>query len=318
MTGALCDVLGIAHADRAGRIRRAETMAARALREARAAGTEPLALTDARYPSYLREIPDPPIVLWVNGAIDVLNQRIVAIVGSRRATPPGLAIAERLARDASDSGLVVVSGLARGVDAAAHRGALKGATPTIAVLGCGADIVYPREHDQLAADIRERGAVVTEYPPGTLPYPSNFPLRNRIISGLSRAVVVVEASRKSGSLITARAASEQGRSVLAVPGGVATGCHDGCHALIKDGGRLVETVEDILDEVYGVGLRPTHVRKSITISGLASRIGPGEVVGLDQLADRTGRPARELLVELAGLELDGVIRRLEGGGYTRA
>src|SRR5438445_10692595 len=184
----------------------------------------------------------------------------VAIVGSRAASPYALAVAEQLAHDLAACGLVVVSGLARGVDSAAHRGAPAGAGVTVAVLGSGVDVMYPPEHESLAEEIDKAGAVASELVPGTPPQPWFFPLRNRIISGLSRAVVVIEAGEKSGSLITARCALEQGRDVLAVPGNVLSGRNRGAHGLLRDGAKIVETADDILEELgmstgTGVGAR---------------------------------------------------------------
>jgi DNA processing protein len=244
----------------------------------------------------------------------------VAIVGSRSATPTGISVAARLGRELADAGLVVVSGLARGVDAAAHRGALDGMGHTIAVLGSGADVIYPPEHTSLARQILERGgAIVSELAPGTPPRAGHFPLRNRIISGLARAVVVVEASEKSGSLITAKAALEQGRDVLAVPGNVISGRHRGCHALIKDGARLVETVDDVLEELKwrreAVRSRPRV--NSLQLSGLEGTMAVGEPYSLDELAEATGRGVQDLLAELGALELAGRIERRAGSVFVR-
>lgn len=188
---------------------------------------------DTSYPELLRQIPDPPIVLWLQGEPAWLSKPAVAIVGSRRATPAGMVAARTLGRQLAESGLVVVSGLARGVDGAAHEGALTAPGATVAVLGCGVDVIYPREHATLAKQIAASGVLASEFPPGMPPLQDHFPLRNRIISGLSRAVVVIEAGDKSGSLITAKAALDQGRDVLAVPGSVASGRYRGSHALIK-------------------------------------------------------------------------------------
>lgn len=203
-------------------------------------------LTDPAYPSLLKEIHDPPARLFVNGRIP--DAPMIAIVGSRRATPYGRRAAQRLARELSDAGVAIVSGLARGVDAAAHQGALEGPTPTVAVMATGLDRIYPPEHAELAAAIAKTGAVVTEAPEGTIPLPGRFPVRNRIISGLSLGVIVVEAAERSGALITARMALEQGRDVLCVPGSIENPLAVGSHRLIKDGAKLVQTVEDVLDE----------------------------------------------------------------------
>ena len=208
-----------------------------------------ISIGEAGYPPLLLEIADPPETLWVRGDARLLALPAVAIVGSRGATPVSLAIARRLGKELSEAGLVVVSGLALGVDGAAHRGALEGTGRTVAVLGSGLDVVYPSEHKDLAEQISQCGVVVSELPPEAPPLPHHFPLRNRIISGLSKAVVIVEASERSGSLITARLANDQCRDVLAVPGGILSGRHRGSHGLIKDGARLVETVDDVLDEI---------------------------------------------------------------------
>jgi DNA processing protein len=317
-------VLGLAgvperdHSSQASALRE---RAVAALRAGAAAGLRSLTIADPAYPDLLRRIDDPPVVLWTRGDPEALAQQpAVAVVGSRNATPEGLVCARRLARGLSEAGVLVVSGLARGIDAAAHRGALDRDGRTVAVLGNGADRTYPAAHGGLAAELVARGCLVSEYPPGTPPLPRHFPLRNRIISGLCRAVVVVQASDRSGSLITARTALDQGREVLAVPGGVASGCHRGCHALIKDGARLVETVEDILEELGW--RRPTAVPegppgKPQQEQGLAAALRPGAAVSLDDLAGRTGRSAPELLAELTRLELAGVVARLPGGAFVR-
>jgi DNA processing protein len=271
------------------------------------------------YPAALHTIADPPIVLWATGDPSTFHPDTVAIVGSRRATPAGLDIARRLAADLAAEGLVVVSGMARGVDAAAHVGALEGGGRTVAVLGCGVDVVYPPEHAALAARIRNSGIVISELPPGMPPYAHHFPLRNRIISGLARAVVVIEASDKSGSLITARAALDQNRDVLAVPGSVGSGRSKGCHALIKDGAHLVETVEDILQELKWPekNSRVVKRRNSLDLSELERTMDAGEPYSVDDLASRTGRLTSDLLAELGALELLGRVARMEGGRFVR-
>ena len=229
-----------------------KTRAAAALVRAAKASIDVVPWTDARYPPILATIADPPPVLWVRGLTAPIGSPGVAIVGSRAGSAHAIAVAERLGGDLAAHGLVVVSGLARGVDSAAHRGALAAAGVTVAVLGSGVDVIYPREHESLACDVAKEGAVLSELAPGTPPLPAFFPARNRIISGLVRAVVVVEAGAKSGSLITARCALEQGRDVLAVPGHVLDGRNRGGHALLRDGARVVETAEDVLDEI-GMG-----------------------------------------------------------------
>ena len=275
-------------------------------------------ILDEDYPELLKKLADPPLVLWVNGPVEVLSETCVGVVGSRDALPASLAIARKLGRELSDAGVTVVSGLAVGVDGAAHAGALDGAGRTIGVLGSGVSRVYPPSHRDLARRIQERGAVVTELPPDAPPLQTHFPLRNRIISGLSRAVVVVEAGDKSGSLITARMAMQQNRSVLAVPGGPLSGRHRGSHGLIKDGARLVETVEDILDEIRWCGtLGGKKFSNPLEISELEANMALGENYSVDDLAVITGRIAGDLVAELAMLELAGRVKRLASGEFAR-
>jgi DNA processing protein len=215
------------------------------------AGNHVVTLADAAYPQALLTMPDPPPLLYVKGRLDLLQARAVAIVGSRSATPQGIEDARRFARALSDAGLAVVSGLALGIDAAAHRGALQGAASTLAVIGTGADLVYPSQHHALAHDIAERGAIVSEWPLGTPARPENFPQRNRLIAGLVRGVLIVEAAMRSGSLITARLANEMGRDVFAIPGSIHAPLSRGCHRMIKQGAKLVETPEEVLEE-FGI------------------------------------------------------------------
>lgn len=281
-------------------------------------GSVLVTIVDEPYPELLKKLADPPLVLWINGPVETLSETCVGVVGSRDALPASLAIARKLGRELSDAGVTVVSGLAVGVDGAAHAGALEGTGRTIAVLGSGLARVYPASHRDLARRIQERGAVITELPPDAEPIPSHFPLRNRIISGLSRAVVVVEAGDKSGSLITARMASEQNRSVLAVPGGPLSGRHRGSHGLIKDGARLVETVEDILDEIRWCGtLGEKKDSNPLEISELEANMALGENYSIDELAVITGRIAGDLIAELAMLELAGRVKRLASGQFAR-
>jgi DNA processing protein len=267
----------------------------------------------------LSEIFDPPDVLWLRGQVSVLDAVAVAIVGSRAGSPYALAVAERLAADLATRGIVIVSGLARGVDSAAHRGALSANGATIGVLGSGADIIYPAEHKPLAAEMIERGALLSELAPGTRPLQSFFPQRNRIISGLSRAVVVVEAGEKSGSLITARSALEQGRDVLAVPGNVLGGRNRGGHALLRDGAKIVETADDILEEL-GFGPRlASPTSNGMTEGGdlVLGCLTPGEPCDVDEIAGRSGLTIASLLPRLIDLELQGLVRRAGGGRYMR-
>jgi DNA processing protein len=282
-------------------------------------------LTDPSYPAALAAIADPPLVLWTRGAAHALDRPAVALVGSRAASPYGLAVAERLARDLGVRGITIVSGLARGVDSAAHRGALAAGGTTIAVLGSGADIIYPPEHTRLARDIEGAGLLMSELTPGTPPLPIFFPLRNRIISGLSRAVVVVEAGEKSGSLITARLALDQGRDVLAVPGNVLSGRNRGAHGLLRDGAKIVEDVDDILEEL-GLPVKVSNGSRSPAESGtpaasgdpILEAIAPGEPVDLDAIAERSGVKPAQLLPRLFELELRGVIARIGGGRFVRS
>jgi len=290
-----------------------------ALTRAGQRGVMPIALGDQRYPTMLTEIFDPPPVLWLRGRASALDAVAVAIVGSRAGSVYALAVAERLAADLAMRGVVVVSGLARGVDSAAHRGALAAGGSTIGVLGSGADIIYPAEHKSLAVEMIERGAILSELPPGTRPLPHFFPLRNRIISGLSRAVVVVEAGEKSGSLITARSALDQGRDVLAVPGNVLGGRNRGGHALLRDGAKIVETADDILEEL-GFGPRPAFPSSNGETEGGDAVLGcltPGEACEVDQIAERCGLPIARLLPRLIDLELQGLVRRAGGGRFIR-
>lgn len=270
---------------------------------------------DASYPAALSAIADPPPALWVRGNLAALTSRAVAIVGSRAGSPYALAVAERLAADLSARGIVVVSGLARGVDSAAHRGAVAAKGATLAILGCGADVIYPAEHRELAREIQAAGAIVSELVPGTPPQKQFFPLRNRIISGLSRAVLIVEAGERSGSLITARCALEQGREVLAVPGNVLSGRNRGGHALLKDGAKIVESADDILEELglpSSIG-RKANEPEDAVLAGLPA----GESCDLDVIAERTGLRSARLLPRLFELELAGLIRRVGGGKFAR-
>jgi DNA processing protein len=300
---------------RAAARQEAEAAAHRALVRAAITGVQVIALGFTGYPDRLVHIVDPPIVLWADGDRTAVVAPMVALVGSRRATPAGLAAARRLAGDLARAGVVVVSGLAYGIDAAAHEGALDAGGRTVAVLGSGIDVVYPRLHEGLAERVRRSGCLVSELPPGAPPHPRHFPLRNRIISGLSLAVVVVEAAERSGSLITARLALEQGREVLAVPGPVVSGCHRGCHALIKDGAGLVETAGDVL---AALGLTaPPVAADSNPRADLAGWMRAGEPVSLDELASRAGRTPAEALAELGVLEIDGVVARTGVGLFVR-
>lgn len=294
--------------------------AATALASARRLGIAAVPWGDIGYPVLLAAIPDPPLVLWMRGDPSAFDQPSVAIVGSRAATPYGLEAASRLAGDLAAAGALVVSGLARGVDSAAHRGALAAGGRTAAVLGSGVDVVYPPEHGGLCEAVAADGVVLSEWPPSTAPLPFHFPARNRIISGLSLAVVVVEAAEKSGSLITAGCALEQGRAVMAVPGNILSGRHRGCHALIRDGAAVVESAEDVLAELRSSSLRPA-AREATTPAQsdpLLACMHPGESYDVESLGRETGLTAPQLLSRLLGLELQGVVRRVDGGRFVRA
>jgi len=304
-----------------GALADAERRADEALDTARRAGLQAVGWRDDRYPPLLAEIHDPPPVLWVRGDAAAVAAPAVALVGARAASTAALETARALAADLARRGVAVVSGLARGVDSAAHRGALDGNGVTVAVLGSGADRIYPPEHEDLAGEIAVQGAVVSELAPGAPPLPEHFPARNRIISGLVRAVVVVQAAERSGSLITARCALEQGREVMAVPGLVLSGRNHGAHALIKDGAKLVETADDILEELPGLG-RPDTVPvdpgKCLLEDRLYDSMPVGEACSLDELATRTGLGTGVLLGRLLELELAGQVVRAPGGRFVRA
>ena len=276
-------------------------------------------LGDARYPAALAAISDPPPILWTKGQLDSLRGPMVAVVGSRAASPYALEVARRLGRDLAHREITVVSGMARGVDSAAHLGALDADGVTIAVFGCGVDVIYPREHTELAARIAERGALVSEFPPGSAPLPACFPQRNRIISGLSLAVVIVEAAEKSGSLITARHALDQGREVLAVPGNILGGRNTGAHALLRDGAKIVESADDILEEIH-IGMRApdeSKLAKRASQDPVLLHMTLGESYDLDELSNACGMDRIKLLRRLLELELGGAVRRVEGGRFVR-
>lgn len=300
----------------ADRIAETRGRARAAIARAASGALTPITWRDAEYPAALAAIPDPPPVLWTRGEAGALHAPLVAIVGSRAASPYALSVAATLAADLASRGVAVVSGLARGVDSAAHRGALDADGVTIAVLGSGADVIYPPEHAGLARDIGRRGLVVSELVPGTPPQAWCFPLRNRIISGLSRAVVVIEAGEKSGSLITARCALEHGRDVLAVPGNVLTGRNRGAHALLRDGAKIVESADDILEELgmRRTGRGPSDARRTDPVLDC---LEPGEATDLDAIAERSGLTPSRLLPRLLELELQGAIARAGGGRFVR-
>jgi len=316
------------------------------------AGHEVATLADDIYPKALLNLPDPPPLLYVAGDPAAARRAAIAVVGARSATAGGLANARAFARHLAAQGWCVVSGLARGIDAAAHEGALDAGPQgggTVAVLGTGIDIVYPAPNQELAARIERHGALVSEFPLGTPPLPHQFPRRNRLVAGLARGVLVVEAARQSGSLSTARLAAENGREVFAIPGSIHSPLSRGCHALIRQGAKLVETAQDIADElgVPGAGASPdagggrpaktgprrggngraVHSPARTPAAACGAPDGPPhplldalghDPVSFDALQARTGLETAELQGQLLQLELDGRITRLGGGRFQRA
>lgn len=273
-------------------------------------------LADSTYPPTLLQIPDPPNLLYVRGNVELLQRPCLAIVGSRNATPQGCQTAEDFAHSLADSGLCIVSGLALGIDAAAHRGALQGIAGSLAVIGTGADRIYPARNRELALALAERGAIVSEFPLSTPAVAANFPRRNRIISGLAQGVLVVEAAPRSGSLITARLAGEQGREVFAIPGSIHSPLARGCHQLIKQGAKLVETAQDILEELgYPVAQTPSAFAGA-TSDPLLAVLGYA-ICSLDELVERTQLPTEQVLTRLLELELAGALASLPGNLYQR-
>jgi len=298
-------------------------------------GVATLDLADEHYPAWLRAIPDPPPVLYCDGSLEPGDRQAVAIVGSRQATPYGLRVTDALARELSALGFTIVSGFARGIDAAAHRAALASGGRTVAVLGCGLDVDYPSGHASLRTEIAGSGAVLTEFAPGTAPFATNFPRRNRIISGLALGVVVVEAAEDSGSLITARLALEQGREVFAVPGPIDAPTSRGPHGLLKQGAKLVETVNDIVEELLpqletmrtplsqdfvatGAGGRRPFAPKPPDLSPeeqVVFRVIGREPLHLDDLTEQSRLSAAEVARILLGLELKALVHQLPGQQY---
>ena len=266
------------------------------------------------FPALLAQIPNPPQELWIRGDLSICDKPAVAVVGARAASRGGIAMAAAIAGDLARAGIVVVSGLARGIDSAAHVAALDAGGKTIAVLGTGIDVVYPAEHRELTERIARDGLLMTEFRPGAPPEVSHFPRRNRIISGLSRGVVVVEAAEQSGSLITARLAADQGRDVMAVPGTIVGGRNRGANALLRDGAKLVESAVDILQEV---GFESA-------MAGLSLPGGPeGEgresaAFTVDDIAQQLELPAGEALARLLEWELTGEIHRIGAGRFVRS
>lgn len=296
---------------------------AAAMRWAAQPGHAVVTLSDPDYPRALLETADPPSLVYVVGRIELLNAPGLAIVGSRNATASGMETARSFARTLSEGGLTVVSGLAAGIDAAAHEGGLLGQARTVAVIGTGADIVYPARHRDLAHRIAESGAIVSEFPLGTRPARSNFPRRNRIISALSRGVLVVEAALHSGSLVTARYAGEQGREVFAIPGSIHSPLSKGCHALIKQGAKLVESAADVFEELQwtrtadpGVEASPAPDADTDAGDPLLHALG-FDPCDVEVIANRARMPVETVTARLLELELLGVVAALPGGRYQR-
>lgn len=295
------------------------------LHRAKLAGATPVAIGSEAYPELLAEISDPPPILWCVGNLELLRKQPVAIVGARNASSLGTRMAKKLAGDLGGSGFTIVSGLARGVDTAAHLASLE--TGTIAVMAGGVDVIYPRENTVLAQEIEEKGLLISEMPVGTVPQARHFPNRNRIISGLARATIVVEAAAKSGSLITAKTALDQGRDVLSVPGHPFDARASGCNMLIRDGATLVRGAQDVI-EAFEQPATPVKPRKkaqkppaiphdvAALHAQILDRLGPSPIAE-DQLIRDLNAPASTISPEISALELDGKIQRQPGGLLSR-
>ena len=290
-------------------------------------GRHLITLSMAAYPPSVRQIPDPPPVLFVDGDVEILSTAQIAMVGSRRASPNGVETAHCFSAELANCGLTITSGLALGVDAASHRGALAVGGRTLAVAANGLDMVYPRSHARLARQVAESGALVSEFSPGVPPLARHFPRRNRIISGFSLGVVVVEAARRSGSLITARLAGEQGREVFAVPGPIQSPLAWGCHSLIRQGAKLVEQVSDILEELPAGAWRKLEEHAPERASRAPDGLGilqkqileslAYRATSVDDLVERSGLTANTVCSILLALELRGLVVPVPGGAYCR-
>lgn len=287
---------------------------------------------DSAYPSRLALIPDPPPLLYVRGTLPAADDHVIAVVGSRRATPSGMLVTRELSERLAALGFTIVSGMARGIDAAAHQGALKAKARTVAVLGCGVDRTYPPEHQPLRNEIEARGAVVSELPLGSPPLSHHFPRRNRIISGLSLGVIVSEASQNSGSLITARLALEQNREVFAIPGSIKNGKHEGAHGLIKQGAKLVEEAWDVVEEL--LPQLDGSVRDQVKNAGPVEKVDPvltdeernlltlfndvnDDPVPIDEILAAAPFALAEVMSLLLSLELKGVLKQTPGSCYLK-
>ncbi|MBI3324364.1 MAG: DNA-protecting protein DprA [Candidatus Omnitrophica bacterium] len=319
----------------AGRLassRRKPELVDKELRLAQKAGCRVVTQMDAEFPAPLKQIPDPPLVLYLKGRWEDMDETAVAVVGARRASVYGQQTAQRLACELASRGATVVSGLARGIDGAAHRGALQGRGRTLAVLGNGLTRIYPPEHEELASQIAAHGAVCSEYPMMMEPLAQNFPRRNRLISGLSLGVVVVEAAQRSGALVTADMALEQGREVFAVPGKVDSLTSYGTHQLLKQGAKLVTCVDDILEELRLAPrmIRPTDsvqepVRPTPPVKGVTAdeqrvleQLSVDEPSDVDTVAGKTGLAASTCVANLLGLELKRLVKQLAGKRFIKS
>lgn len=303
------------------------------------AGAAVVAISDPRYPQRLREIFDPPILLFARGRLELLETLMLGVVGTRRPTPYGLAVTERLAGDLARAGLAIVSGMARGIDTAAHRGALVASGDTVAVLGCGVDLVYPSENRRLAAEIVEKGLLLSEFPMGAPAFPQNFPIRNRVISGLSLGVLVIEGAQYSGSAITARLALDQGREVFAVPGSIISKMSWGPNLLIKQGAKLVQDWNDVVVELPPEERRTLSARSQMRLFGddqesatTPANENPSSPIGrqvlallsvetpthIDNLLERSEDvSSSEVIAALFELEMLGAVRQLPGRNFVR-
>lgn len=286
-------------------------------------GINILTYHDTDYPSYLKEIAQPPWVLYTIGNKELLQRPALAMVGTRNPTNYGKIVANRLAKELVDSGFVIVSGLARGIDSIAHSGALGSNGPTIAVLGSGVDVIYPSENKKLYHEIAAKGLVISEYPPGTVPHPGYFPQRNRIISGLTYGTLIVEASTKSGSLITAQFALEQSREVFAVPGSITSKQSLGTNGLIKQGAKLVQTIDDILEELPYLNLnskekKTTSSEKLSDIEVLVYNVIDDDPIHIDEIYSKLDLNLSEIYETLFSLQLKNMIKQISGGLYIKS
>jgi DNA processing protein len=321
----LCDVEGIDTGTARNIVKSADdSKADEQLRLCQKSGVHIVHYWDASYPELLKKIYDPPILLYVKGALPVKNEKTLAVVGMRKASHYGNSVAEKLSKEMAEHGITVVSGLARGIDSWAHRGALKGGGRTVAVFGCGLDTVYPPENGVLAGDIAQCGALISEFPMNTEPLAGHFPRRNRIISGLSSGTVVVEAGERSGALITAFMALDQGREVFAVPGSVQSYRSKGTHRLIREGAKLVENLDDVLAEFPLWINREAKEKKQ---ENILQRLSAKEKIlwetlsedpiHIDQLAQNANLNTSEALAQLLSMELKDCVKQLSGMMFVR-